>query len=66
MKIAAPLAKSILAPLGITAAMSAIGGTIKTKNKKKHGSGTTTLVISNEEINDTIKIVQALETQIFY
>ena len=29
--------------------------------KKIHGSGTTTLTISNEEINDTIKIVQPLE-----
>ena len=29
--------------------------------KKKHGSGTTTLIISNEEINDIMKIVQALE-----
>ena len=29
--------------------------------KKKHGSGTTTLIISNEEINDIIKIIQALE-----
>ena len=26
-----------------------------------HGSGTTTLIISNEEMNDIIKIVQALE-----
>ena len=26
-----------------------------------HGSGTTTLMISNEEMNDIIKIVQALE-----
>ena len=26
-----------------------------------HGSGTTTLIISNEEINDIMKIVQALE-----
>ena len=31
------------------------------KKKKIHGSGTTTLIISNEEINDIIKIVQALE-----
>ena len=31
------------------------------KNKKKHGSGNATLIISNEEINDIIKIVQALE-----
>ena len=29
--------------------------------KKIHGSGTATLVISNEEINATIKIVQVLE-----
>ena len=26
-----------------------------------HGSGTTTLTISNEEVDDTMKIVQALE-----
>ena len=31
------------------------------KNKKIHGSGNTTLTISNEEINDIIKIIQALE-----
>ena len=29
--------------------------------KKIHGSGTTTLIISNEEINDILNIVQALE-----
>ena len=29
--------------------------------KKIHGSGTTTLIISNEEMNDVMKIVQALE-----
>ena len=28
---------------------------------KKNGSGTTTLIISNEEMNDIMKIVQALE-----
>ena len=31
------------------------------KKKKIHGSGNTTLIISNEEINDIMKIVQALE-----
>ena len=31
------------------------------KNKKVHGSGTTILIISNEEMNDIMKIVQALE-----
>ena len=30
-------------------------------SKEKHGSGTTTLIISNEEMNDIMKIVQALE-----
>ena len=29
--------------------------------KKVYGSGTTTLVISNEEMNDIMEIVQALE-----
>ena len=55
MKLAAPLA--ILASLGITAAASAIDAGIK----KKHGSGTTTLIISNKEMNDRMKIIQALE-----
>ena len=58
MKVAIPLAKNVLAPLGITAAASAIDAGIQ---KKIHGSGTTTLIISNEEMNDIIKIVQALE-----
>ena len=58
MKVAIPLAKNILAPLGITAAASAIGAEIQ---KKKHGSGTTTLIISNKEMNDIMKIVQVLE-----
>ena len=31
------------------------------KKKKRHGSGTATLIISNEELNDILKIVQALE-----
>ena len=57
MKVAVPLAKNALAPLGITAAASAIAEI----QKKIHGSGTTTLIISNDEINDTMKIVQALE-----
>ena len=58
MKIAVPFAKSILAPLGITAAASAIDAKIQ---KKIHVSGTTNLMISNEEMNDIMKIVQALE-----
>ena len=58
MKIAIPLAKNVLAPLGITAAASAIDAGIQ---KKKHVSGTTTSIISNEEMNDIMKIVQALQ-----
>ena len=58
MKVAVPLAKNILAPLGITAAASAIDAGIQ---KKIHGSGTTTLIISNEEMNDIMKIVHVFE-----
>ena len=62
MKVAIPLAKNVLAPLGITAAASAIDAGIQ---KKIHGSGTTTLIISNEEMNNIIKIDQALKILIF-
>ena len=58
MKVAMPLAKNVLAPLALTAAMSTIDGSIK---KKMLGSGTTTLIISNDEMNDIIKIVKFLE-----
>ena len=46
MKVAVPLAKNILALLAITAPVSAIDAAIQ---KKIHGSGTTTLIISNEK-----------------
>ena len=49
MKVAIPLAKYVLAPLGITAAASAIDAGIE---KKIHGSRNTILIISNEEMND--------------
>ena len=49
MKRAVPLAKDILVPLGATVAVSAIDVGIQ---KKIHGSGTTTLIISNEQMND--------------
>ena len=58
MKVAIPLAKNVLAPLVITAAASAIDAGIQ---KKLRGTGTTTLIIPNEEMNDIMKIVQALE-----
>ena len=58
MQVVVPLAKNILAPLAIIAGASAIDAEIK---KKIHGSGTTSLIISNKEINDIMKIVQAPE-----
>ena len=53
-----PLAKTILIPLGLTVAASAADAGI---HKKILGSGNTPLIISNNEMNDIIKIVQALE-----
>ena len=53
-----PLAKSVLIPLGLTTAASAADAGI---HKKILGSGNATSIISNEEMNDIIKIVQALE-----
>ena len=62
-----PLAKSVLIALGLTAAASAADAGIHTKML---GSGNrpsssalhmTTLIISNDEIHDIIKIVKSLE-----
>ena len=58
MKVSVPLAKNILVPLGIIAAASAIDAGIQ---KKIHSSGVTTLIISNEEMNGIMKIIEALE-----
>ena len=57
MKVAMPLAKNVLAPLGLTAAMPAIDGSIQ---KKIHGSGVK-LIIEQEDMNNIIKIIEALE-----
>ena len=56
MKVALPLAKNVLALLVLTAAMSAIDGSIQ---KKIHGSGVK-LIIEQEDMND-MKIIEALE-----
>ena len=63
MKVALPLAKNVLPPLGLTAAMSAIDGSIQ---KKIHGSGATKgagvkLIIEQKDMNDIMKIIKALE-----
>ena len=53
------LAKSVLIPLGLTAATSAADAGI---HKKILSSGnTTTLITSNDEVNDIIKIAKSLE-----
>ena len=59
-----PLAKSVLVPLGLTAAASAADARI---HKKILGSGhnNTTLIISNDEMEDIIKVVKSLEKSWF-
>ena len=57
MKVALPLAKNVLAALGLTAAMSAIDGSIQ---KKIHGSGVK-LIIEEGDMNDITKIIEELE-----
>ena len=56
MKVGMPSVKNVLAPLGLTAAMSSWK-----YSKKIHGSGTTTLIIANEDMDDIMKIIKCLE-----
>ena len=63
MKVALSLAKNVLAPLGLTATMSGIDGSIQ---KEIHGSRATKgagvkLIIEQGDINDITKIIEALE-----
>ena len=53
-----PLAKRVLVLLGLTVAPWATDAAI---HKKLFGFGTTALVISNEEMNDIMKIIKSLE-----
>ena len=57
MKVALPLAKNVLASLGLTAAMSAIDRGIQ---KKIQGSGVK-LIIEQEDMKDIMKVIKALE-----
>ena len=54
MKVALPLAKNVLAPLGLTAAMYAIDGSIQ---KKMHGSEVK-LIIEKEDMDDIMKLLK--------
>ena len=51
-----PLAKSVLLPFGLSAAMSATDAAIQ---KEIYGSGTTALITSNEETEYIMKIVKS-------
>ena len=53
-----PLAKSVLIPLVLIAAASATNAAI---HKEMFGTGTTTLIISIDEMNNIMKIVKSLE-----
>ena len=60
------LVKSVLVPLGSTAAASAAEPRIHKKNLRiccpsSSAARTTALIISNDEIKDTIKIIKFLE-----
>ena len=58
-----PLAKGVLIPLGLIAAASAADAGIY---KEILGSLNTTLIISNIEIEDIIKIVRSFEILLYY
>ena len=53
-----PLANNVLIPSGLTVAAAETDAAI---HKKMFGSGDTALIISNEEINDIMKIIKPLE-----
>ena len=56
------LAKSVSVSLGLTAAVSTTDAAVE---KKMFGSGMTTLIISNEEMDDIIKTVKYFEDSDF-
>ena len=60
LKLGIPLLKNVIAPLGLTAAMSATDAGIQKKIWGK-GVGNTTLVISNQELGDIFEIIKLLE-----
>ena len=65
MKVAMPLAKNILASLGITSVASAIDAETQ---KKIHGSGCpsfTTLIISNKEMNEIMESFRLFKILLF-
>ena len=65
-KVIKPFAKGVLIPLGLTAAASAADAgihkeTLGSGNRHSSSASHTTLIISNNEMDDIIKIVKSLE-----
>ena len=56
-----PLAKSVLIPLGLTAVASAADAGLYKKILGSGHNNNTTLIISNDEMDDILKIVKSLE-----
>ena len=56
-----PLAKSVLIPLGLTAAASAADAGIHKKILRSGHNNNTILIISNDKMDDILKIVKSLE-----
>ena len=61
LKTGLPLLKSVIKPLGMLGLTAAASATDAAINKKLIGSGTTTLIISNDEMKGILKIVKSLE-----
>ena len=62
LKSGLPLLKSVIKPLGMLGLTAAASATDAAINKKKLGSGShTTLIISNDDMQDLLKIVKSLE-----
>ena len=61
-----PLAKSVLIPLGLTAAASAADAGIHMKIVRSGHNNNTTLVISNDEMDDILKIANLLKILVYY
>ena len=65
LKSGLPLLKSVIKPLGILGLTAAASAKDTTINKKLLGSGGhTTLIISNDDMQDLLKIVKSLEDRI--
>ena len=61
IKFGLPSLKSVIKPLGMLGLTATASATDAAINKKILGSGTTTIIISNDEMNDILKIVKSLK-----